>query len=649
MCGIAGIFRRRAADPADGKRLAAMTASLVHRGPDDHGYLLLDSRDGRFTLEQDSAGDRADVLLGNRRLSIIDTSAAGRQPMANETRDVFLVFNGEIYNYVELGRELRARGHRFASESDTEVVVHAYEEWGTACVGRFNGMWAFALWDQRRRRLFCSRDRFGAKPFYYFIDDEVFIFASEIKAILGALPNRPAPDYGSIRAFLTQSLVCRPKETFFENISRLPAAHSLTVSRDRTETARYWDYGAQTHDYDYRRPEQTFAELLDDAVRLRLRSDVPVGVALSGGVDSSLVTALARRHLRDRELKVFTAAFPGTKHDELRYAELVARRFGAEIHTVEYRATSLVEDLARVVWHMDHPAVHGQVLPRWQVMDLAARHVKVVLEGQGSDEILAGYPTSCFGPWARDQIARATAIGMIPACGRVALAAIEHYRRHRTIPFRNLTRRARRALRWHARANGTLLPEFRERARAAAPAGFESAGGSRLAAVLRRDHERTVLPTLLMFGDAISMGRSLESRLPFLDYRLVEFMFALPDAMKYDGVESKIILKRAFRDLLPPEIAARKDKIGFRTPMMDWVGPCLDSEVRPLLLSERARSRGIFAPNKIEEALARAARRDEAVAGAVFRWLALEIWFRLYIDGDDAPRGPSLDFDGGRV
>jgi asparagine synthase (glutamine-hydrolysing) len=557
VCGIAGIFRRRGHDGADPRRLGAMTDAILHRGPDDYGYLLLDSRDGSFTLGQEIPLDRPrDVLLGNRRLAIIDVSPAGRQPMTNETRDIFLVFNGEIYNYVELGDELRRRGHRFSSASDTEVVVHAYEEWGTDCVGRFNGMWAFALWDQRRRRLFCSRDRFGVKPFYYYIDDDVFVFASEIKAILSASLRRAAPDYGSIHAFLTQVAVYRTDATLFEGIRCLPAAHNFLVATETTEMKSYWDYGSQTQEYDYRRPERTFAELLEDSVRLQLRSDAPVGIALSGGMDSSSIAALARRILGDRELKVFTAEFPGTRHDERRHAELVARRFGAEFHVTEYRPKSLTDDLRRVIWHMDHPAFEGQILARWQLMGLAAKHVKVILEGQGSDEMLAGYPNRYFGAWFRDELHALTARNLLGTCAKL--------------------------------------------------------------------------------GGAISMGHSLESRVPFLDHRLVEFMFGLPDRWKFDGIESKIVLKRALRDVLPPEILARKDKIGFRTPVAEWIRGGFDAEVRPLLLSARAASRGIFDPVEIENTLGKFARGDARLGDLIFCWLSLEIWFQMYIDGDAA-------------
>ena len=499
-------------------------------------------------------------------------------------------------------------------------------------------MWAFALLD-RRAAAVRSRDRFGVKPFYYHLDDDAFVFASEIKAILPALPRRAAPNWGPIYDFLKWNTLCHTEETVFGEIRCLPAAHSLVLSRDAAEMARYWRYDSHADDYDYRRPEETFAHLLDDAVRLRLRSDVPVGIALSGGMDSSSITALASRHLARGPLKVFTAEFPGTRHDERRHAELVARRFGAEFHVSRYRPGSLTEDLRRVTWHMDHPASSGQILARWHLMELAARHVKVILEGQGSDEMLAGYPDVYFNPWLRDELHGLALRDLLRASGRITAAMIETHRRSKWNPLRAVAGRLFPALRPHHRmvaaSERALTPAFRELGRQSAGRLPDTPrGGDQLMAALLNDHSRNILPRLLMFGDAISMGQSLESRLPFLDYRLVEFVFGLSARWKFDGVESKIILRRALKDVLPREIVARRDKIGFGTPIDQWIGDCLDSEVRPLLLSSRARSRGIFDHAEIEKALARYRGGDMALARLIFSWMSVEIWLQTFIDGE---------------
>ncbi|HWC01977.1 MAG TPA: asparagine synthase (glutamine-hydrolyzing) [Methylomirabilota bacterium] len=645
MCGIAGLFRRHGRDRSDAERLCAMTESLVHRGPDDHGYLVLDSRDGRFSLGSEApAGAEGDVLLGARRLSILDLSSAGRQPLTNETRDIFLTFNGEIYNYVELRAELRGRGHHFASRSDAEVVVHAYEEWGPECVRRFNGMWAFALWDQPRRRLLCSRDRFGAKPFYYRLNGGLFVFGSEIKAILAALHERPSPHWPTILAYLTAGAVCHTVDTFFDGIERLPAAHNLLVSRDRVELVRYWDYQDQSHAYDYRRPAATFAGLFDDAVRLRLRADVPVGLTLSGGVDSASVTAVARRHLPGAPLKAFTAEFPGKPYDERRYAELVARRFDAELYTVAYQPISLVEDLRRVIWYMDYPTPHSQILARWRLMSLAAQHVKVVLEGQGSDEMLAGYPFRYFNHHAAHELRMLGHRGFVRRCGRLIAAGTRMSYRlggeaialaaSRVLPAVN---RLRGSIRLRedviSRELRGLIPG--PPGPSAGPQGPFADG---VAKALHADHARDMLPQLLKLGDAISMAHSVEARMPFLDYRLVEFAFRLPVQEKFDGVTTKIILRRALGDALPPEIVGRTDKIGFMTPIEEWLAGALDREIRPLLLSPEARRRGVFEPATLARALDRLPRGGRSLALLIYRWLAVEVWFRLFIDAP-APGG----------
>ncbi len=636
MCGVVGIFRRRGVNNGDSRRLAAMSIAVAHRGPDDHGYLQLDSASGNIALGRELApASGHDVLLGSRRLAVIDPSAAGWQPMANAARDIFLVFNGAIYNYPELKRELGARGRRFASGSDTEVILQAYEEWGPDAVTRFNGMWALVLWDQRQRLLFCSRDRFGAKPLYYYVDDDLFVFASEIKALLPALPRRAAPDWPMIYAYLARNALCHTSATLLTTVKRLRAAHNLLVSKDAVKSSRYWDYRSQSHTYAYDRPEETFHSLLDDAVRLRLRSDVPVGVALSGGLDSTAIAALTRRH-HGGAIKAFTAEFPGTPYDEGPDAAVMARSIAAEHYLIPYRPRSLADDVRRVVWHMDQPAPHPQVLPRWALMQTAAQQVKVILEGQGSDEMLAGYPRRYFPAWLSDEVVRLRSPALFAACANIVRAVASR----RTSSARLVRAALERALRLTRRSRrrrtiDAFHPDFRafgDRSREQSDATSDH--GSRLAAALLRDHQRDLLPWLLMLGDTISMAHSLESRLPFLDYRLVEFCFALPNEWKYDGVDSKIVLRRVLKTLAPPEITARREKIAFNAPVERWIAAALETEVRPMLLSARARGRGIFEPGAVQNTLAGFAAGRLGHSTTIFRWLSLEIWFQLFIDND---------------
>ncbi len=609
-----------------------MTDALVHRGPDDFGYLQLSSSDGRFALGQEVlSAESWDLCLGNRRLSIIDLSANGRQPLANETSDVFVVHNGEIYNHVELRQLLESKGHRFRSRTDTEMIVHAYEEWGPGCVERFNGMWAFAVWDQRSRELFCSRDRFGAKPFYYHLDAELFVFASEIKAILAAMDERPRPDHAVIADYLTNGSVCHTADTFFAGIQRLEPAHNLLVSASSSRRVRYWDYTSQSHAYDQRHPVDTFRSLFDDAVRLRLRSDVPIGIALSGGLDSTAVLAEATRQRDGLPLQAFTAVFPGERFDEREHARHAASECGAELRTAQYSPDHLLEDLGRVIWHLDYPSPLAQILPRWNVMRLASGHVKVILEGQGADELLAGYVGDYVGPYLADQWARLRSGPRRDALRNFYDGWLAIYRGHGLGGYPWLMRQ--QLAKMMPARDDVYTRDFREldaeRAREA-PAPLFS---DRLTNRMHADHARAKLPMLLKFGDAISMAHSLESRLPFLDYRLVEFGFQLPVDHKFAHGQSKVVLREAMAGAMPERNRARRDKVGFITPVTRWMRQRLTPDIRPVLLSDRARARGILDPRRLERRLAELEWRESA-GPQVYRWLSVELWFRAFIDGD---------------
>ncbi len=644
MCGIAGIYRRHKLSESDPSRVTAMSGMLTHRGPDDFGFLLLHSDSGEFRAGQgDLAPLPADVCLGHRRLSIIDLSPLGRQPMSNETNDIFLVFNGEIFNYLELRDELRAKGHSFRSHTDTEVVIHAYREWGEDCVTRFNGMWAMAIWDQRRREMFCSRDRFGIKPFYYFLDERVFVFASEIKGILPALETRPCADHGVLSDYLMDGTLCRTENTFFKGIRRLSPAHNLIVTASGTRTKQYWNYTTRSQTYNYTKPVETFRELLMDAVRLRLRSDVPVGVALSGGIDSSSILALAGSLMGANRPKTFTAVFPGESYNEYEYARIASEAAGSELFCVDYQPGQFMEDLNRVIWSMDYPALEGQVLSRRELMRLAGSHVKVVLEGQGADEMLAGYVARYFAPYLFDEIAGAgrrqkglsfreladSCREVHRACGRRAYEGLLRHLAPQSVslrPFRNLSASSRVCSREFSRLNSGH-PEALEKGPFA----------DRLTNLLYFDLTKGVLPMLLKFGDALSMAFSVESRLPFLDHRLVEFVFSLPAHHKLRGSQPKGILREAMAGLVPEQILRRTDKVGFETPLARWLGECMDDGVRPLLLSKRCRERGIFDVSRMERMLTRQERGEAHAENSIFRWVSLELWFRLFIDGEGVP------------
>jgi len=606
-----------------------MADTLVHRGPDDFGYLLANTVSGQSQICRNPAAEGdADVLLASRRLSIIDLSTSGRQPIANETGDVFVVFNGAIHNYLELRRELEACGHVFRSNTDTEVIVHAYEEWGEACARRFNGMWAYVIWDHRRQRLVCSRDRFGIKPLYIAWRGDTFIFASEAKAILASGEVSATPNLDFIRQYAAAPMPLEGRQSAFSEISQIPAAHNLTVTREGSREAAYWAYTDQSETYDYSRPAHTFRALLDDAVRLRRRSDVPLAILLSGGLDSSAISALAARQGETEGIQAFTAGFPGFEKDERRHAETMAAAAGIKLNMVECGPDNFMEDLDAATWHMDCPVSRAQTLPRWRLLKAVSEQARVVFEGQGADEMLAGYLWRHLGPYLRSEL-EATTLSNAPRRLMRVLKAAKYW--GPGLP--------KRLIRNHIRRPTPSIPILLQPAQNHPSVPLPSTGPDepvfpdRLRMILYQDHAALFLPHLLHLGDAISMAHGVESRLPFLDHRIVEFTFALPFDMLLRGTTTKYVLREALASDLPETIRRRRDKIGFETPIEDWLRPLSRRVVRPILTSARCRERELFDAGGIEHWLDRFENGGSG-GQVLFRCLAIERWFRLFVDGD---------------
>ena len=423
MCGITGVYSfKGTVDPMCIKR---MTDLLRHRGPDDEGFLAVDSASGKVFsligseskiqgLRIEDFNEPADLFLGHRRLSIIDLSSAGHQPMCNEDGSLWIVYNGEIYNYLEIRKELVSLGHRFNSYTDTEVILHAYEEWGADCLSRFNGMWAFAIVDLKKKRIFCARDRAGVKPFYYVYDGKRFCFASEIKAILKMDHFSVEPNEQIIADYLFGGLIDHTRETFFKGIYQLRPGEYLLIENNGLTTKPYWDiepneaHFVQEDDY-----TASFYELLEDSIRLRLRTDVPIGTCLSGGLDSSSIVCLANRlmfngqsidpRLVGERQKTFSSCFEDPVYDERKFIELVIDRTGAEKNYVFPQAEALFEDLTKLIWHQDEPFGSITIYAHWNVIRLARkRGVTVLLNGQGADELLAGYLPSFYFLMSKD-------------------------------------------------------------------------------------------------------------------------------------------------------------------------------------------------------------------------------------------------------
>lgn len=602
MCGIFGIWNRDRR-PVDVGVLVAGTSSLRHRGPDDEGYLLVDTSSGRAVLaagEETSprlalphigsfAGQQFDLAFGFRRLAIVDVSDAGHQPMSDESRSHWIVFNGEIYNYVELRQELTAKGYRFRSDTDTEVLLAAYEEWGAACLSRLNGMWAFALWDAGRGELFVSRDRFGIKPLYYSDDGQTFAFASEAKALVisGVVAFEPSPVTLGAFIALGRSPSATTGATFFRRVSALLPAHSLRVTRSGAAMERHW----RLPDLEGERPGDgvdEYRELFRDAVRLHLRSDVAVGTCLSGGLDSSSIVAVvsdlmqnehgvAHEQLGERQ-RTFSAVYDSAGvWNERSHIDVVLRDIPAVGSFTIPRAESLWRDLPRLAWHQDEPFPTASIFAQWCVMRLARENgVTVLLDGQGADEVFGGYHGS-YGVHVAD-VARSDGLG----------AAWREWRSIRSVAgmsarifargvARQLSPKALQfvALPFYIRQvrSSALAPAVRqqvlEELRSSRHVQYYPA--AKTMDDLVRGWVSNTLPDLLRFEDRNSMAFSVEGRVPFLDYRLVEFVFRHARRTRIRDGWTKWLQRRAVEGLLPPEIVWRRDKVGFATPEVEWL------------------------------------------------------------------------------
>ena len=614
MCGICGIVAP--GKPADTETVERMAAALDHRGPDGTGSFAAEG-----------------VALGFRRLAIIDLSDAGNQPFASEDGALQLVHNGEIYNYRELRRELEAHGHLFRSATDTEVILAAYREWGERCVERFNGMWAFALWDGTRRRLFASRDRFGVKPFYYRTGGGRLVFASEPRAFRADPQTRLEPNPSAVREYLEQAYLDHTEETFFEGIRKLPPAHSLVFDEHGLRVERYWQLEPNEEpDAD---AAEAVRELFLDSVRLRLRSDVPLGTALSGGIDSSAIAVCVDHLLRTEaenavavgsRQRTFTAYFETPGFDERPYARAVVEQTKAEPHWVSFSDEELVDDLPQIVEAQGEPFGSTSICAGWYVMREAKRSgLTVMLDGQGGDEVLAGYRAH-LGHRLADLLAQGR-LGEL----RTELRGF----RSEHSPVALLTALSRpfapeavtRLVRARARGSAALLhPDLR-----GLPTD-QSANGSPFPDRLRRHQQlvltRRGLPELLRYEDRNSMAHSLEARVPFLDYRLVELCFSLPGHELVGGGQTKAVLRRALRDLLPPIVRERRDKLGFVTPEKRWLRGRLGELAADVFASRSFAERGFVDAAAARRWLERH-RRGQVEAGMeLWRALNLELWAR---------------------
>jgi asparagine synthase (glutamine-hydrolysing) len=635
MCGIAGIFNYASAATDDRAIACRMRDAMTHRGPDDAGLY--------------QAPDRR-VTLAHRRLSIVDLSAAGHQPMTNEDGSIWITCNGEIYNHLELRALLAAKGHIFKSQSDTEVIVHAYEEYGKGCLSRLDGMFAFALWDDAHRELLIARDRLGKKPLYYTVAGGRFLFASEIKALLRHPEVVRDIDPGALDAFLTFSNSPAPL-TLFKNVLKVPAAHLLRCQSDGSvRMERYWSplEGGPWPAANGAEGVARVRELVERAVAKRLMSDVPIGAFLSGGVDSSTNVALMSR-LTSEPLRTFSVGFEGFGETEnfhdLPYARRVARAFGCEHDETTITTADCQRTLPQLVFQQDEPLGDPACLPMHFVAQAARRRgVTVVLVGEGSDEVFGGYPDmtrlmgSHEGKWrplsrlpqgalrALYQSARATGMDDGRADVLRRLAAREPFYWGLDVVFSDLEKRRlyrRGEARQASHAASLVSGYYRELAQSRPDADF-------LQQMSYVELSNRLPELLLMRVDKFSMAHSLEARAPFLDHELVSYALSLPQHAKISGGETKRVLKEALADVLPAEVI-RRHKQGFRVPLPEWLAGPLSKWAEARLFSRRARELDFFDFSYVERLWQRhRARKADHSFGLwclinLFSWY--ECWF----------------------
>ena len=616
MCGIAGFIGIQRSRDNSEELIDSMCKVIRHRGPDDQGVWV---------------GDGA--ALGMRRLSIIDL-AGGHQPIFNEDQSILIVFNGEIYNYRELGKELQERGHRFTTNSDTEVIVHAYEEYGDDCVKHLRGMFTFAIWDRKRQRLLAARDRFGKKPLNYYWDGQRLIFGSEIKSILEAGIPREINSI-ALDEYLVYGYVPTPN-TLFKGVLKLPAAHILIYEDGHIRTKRYWDlpFTPTCQDDEATAIERTRA-LLKDAVQVRLMSEVPLGAFLSGGVDSSVVVGLMSQ-MMSQPVKTFSIGFEEDDFSELPYARKVAKHFGTDHHEFFVRP-ELVSVLPQLVWAFDEPFADASMLPTYYVSKLAREHVTVVLTGDGGDEIFGGYK----------HYQRELSINRIPAFIRSLLKygsmlmpdGMRGRNRLSNMGSDLATRVAQSYTRYpvgsrpsmydseyfaHVRDHNPYEQHIRE---------FRTAQQLDIMAQMQYVDARIYLPDdILVKVDKASMFNSIETRTPMLDQQLVEYVSSLPSTIRTRNGVLKDLLKKVAADMLPAEILTRP-KQGFGPPIEQWFRSDLINYAHELLDSPGARQRGIFNPEFIRNLLIdHASTKGVNHSSAIWTMLCLELWFQVYMD-----------------
>ena len=611
MCGIFGVFHQQSNNSIDISRVRKSVRTIVHRGPDALISEII----------------TPDLAFAHARLSIIDIGHQSDQPF--HYQHVTLVFNGEIFNYIELRKELEEKGYVFRTHSDTEVIPAAYLHWGKSCVTHFNGMWAFAMYDSNKEELFCSRDRFGVKPFNYTFHNGSFLFSSEIKAILDYEPALKRPDYNSISMYCRETIGAQSTHTWFDKINRLSPGHNLIVTKSSHEKVKYYEYPKNSKaKINLDDATAQYIEIFNDSVKLRMRSDVPVGLTLSGGVDSASIACSVKKQVAGR-LKAYTARFEGETFDEYAIAKKLCSILDYESIAVDVPYDNYINELKQIIYHLESGHGSPAIFPLWHITKRAKEDIKVFLEGQGADEILGGYVNSVFFDYLRDIISQ----------GNISKAVYELKKHAEHWPVtRSLLLNLRLGLPPGMRSmyrymngleqlyTGELKKHIPFNKKSVETKGFDSALNRKLALM-----HQTGLVNLLHYGDAISMAHSLENRLPFMDYRLVEFAASLPPNFKLNDGLGKFVHRKAVSNMVPDFILNNPNKLGFVSPLKQIF---IDDKygAQKILLSYKLSERKLFDKKRLKKII------DEHTSGKVnherilFKVLSTELWFQNFID-----------------
>ena len=627
MCGIFGIYNIGKSQSFDRVLFKESLLTMQHRGPDANSIESFEPK----------------AIFGHVRLSIIDLQAESNQPMQVDDR-YWIVFNGEIYNYIELREELILTGLSFRTASDTEVLLRAYQQWGEDCVKKFNGMWAFAIYDSNENSLFCSRDRFGVKPFNYAIIENQFIFASEIKPILRYFPELKRPNFNVIANYCRTSVGAQLRETWFENILRLEPAHNIVINNKGFVKKRYWDYPKNVNQsISFEESVLQYKMILNDSVKLRMRSDVPIGFTLSSGVDSTSLVSLLKDQYHGNK-HTYTAAFADTRFDVLEKQNFIrdvkidepsivkqlTKELNLEPTIVEIGYNDYISDLYKIIFNLESGHGSPAVFPLYQILEVAKKDVTVVIEGQGGDELLGGYISTVFPIYFLELIFNLkflSAYRELVAFSKTysLLASFKLFIRQSNL---TLFKKVYFMISGIDKLFTGKIKNYKElKDFPLKPEGFDNI----LNKHLYKAHTGGLV-NLLHYGDAISMAHTLESRLPFMDYRLVELVFTLPSEYKVKLGMGKYLHRHAMQGIVPDYILKNSIKFGFESPLSHLFSSDGENSARAVLLSDKCLSRGLFSKVQLVKFFAEHNSGKANHSRLLLRLLSVEIWFRLFID-----------------